>query len=510
MNEAVFYRSLIHSIPSFISKYANGTLDAQVIIEDVKGWPPSSAKPMHSFFIYLYSYAVGLDVFSSKCVAATFGIFSVIMLFMLMRLWYGTTIAIVAALFLACSGYHIYVSRIGGPETISTFFILCAWYWYGKSCVDKNSFGKNNYFILLCGIALGLCFTTCYRWIIVIPIIWIYESVRFVKVAATERKVIIKRILLLTISFLFLPILCEMVYWPLHYMPHFEVSFRHMPKNIFGYFNQLIYYLVFQSKAGTFLIHDLYIDFFLKLNGVALTSLSLIGLIMLIKRHSPKDLLVALPGLIVFTVLSIKTRGNSLRYISLALPFIAALAAVALVQLFLYIPLHKKTRTTLIAITALIVSYTSIYNIIELTTIRAGYQSAMEYLRQNHGERHLSTSNAYSEFYFGRNVAEQTPARREDLKTLLQEGAYRYVVLDFMSHRVLKKDTKAIIENYCTPVARIKNDIGKNYFTLIESVGYRHHKKNYIRDALNDPHAAFIEIYDADAVLRVLSVRNRL
>ena len=131
-----------------------------------------------------------------------------------------------------------------------------------------------------------------------------------------------------------------------------------------------------------------------------------------------------------------------------------------------------------------------------------------QYLEDNDGQRHLSTDNSYSEFYFGRNIAEQLPNKLLDLKTLLNSGNYKYIVMDFMSHRVARGEVKNYIENNFKPITSIKNDIGNNYFTLIESMGYRHFIKDYIENAMNDKHSAFIDIYDAKEILTALNQIN--
>ena len=143
-----------------------------------------------------------------------------------------------------------------------------------------------------------------------------------------------------------------------------------------------------------------------------------------------------------------------------------------------------------------------------MLTISSGYEESKVYLEQNRGEQNLSTSNSYFEFYFGRNISEQIPPTLDAIGYLLKEGNFKFIILDFMSHRVLKKEAKVFIEEQCKPVARFKNEIGTNAFTLIESLGYRHDAKDYIRKALSDPHSQYIEIYKASDVLEALSRRN--
>ena len=133
---------------------------------------------------------------------------------------------------------------------------------------------------------------------------------------------------------------------------------------------------------------------------------------------------------------------------------------------------------------------------------------AMKYLESVDGARHVSTVNPYSEFYFGRNVAEQIPVDLPRIEKIIHEGGFQYRVVDFMSHRVLAKGTREFIQEKCTPIAHIRNEIGDNYWMLVESLGYRHFLPNYIKDALNDEHSGYIEIYRSSDFLDALSREN--
>ena len=196
MNEALFYESIIHNMPLIFSQLLTRSLTAHTVEEMIEGWPPSSAKPAHSFFIYLFTIFVGMHISASKILAASFGVLTVIMLFIFIRSWYGNVIGMIAALFLAVSGYHIYVSRLGVPETDSMFFFILGWYLFGESIKNKKIF-KYKY-IILCGLTLGLSFTLCYRWIVAIPIIWLCELIRFFQNKQNGKITLLKRMSILS------------------------------------------------------------------------------------------------------------------------------------------------------------------------------------------------------------------------------------------------------------------------------------------------------------------------
>ncbi len=507
MNEALFYRSVIGNIFEITQKIINKTIDSEYLIKTLQGWPPSSAKPLHGLFIYLFSLFLGLNVYTSKFVSAFFGVLTVGLIFILMRSWYDAITGIIASLFLATSGYFIYISRLGVPETNSIFFFILGLYLYEKSIKRDKGQSYTN-ILILCGLSLGISLTLCYRWIIAIPIIWLLELFNFFPTKHANKKITIKRILLLTISFIFIPLLCDMPFWPLRFVSNFSVKFQHIPQDISGYFDQLLFYLNSQSHHGKIYPHTLYVKFLSQLNSIPITVISFIGIFILLKRHKIKDILITFPPIIVFTMLSLKTRGNSLRYISLALPFFSATAAIAYISIIRLIRLKNRGSIIVVTIITIALSGLSMSKVADLLTIKSGYEDAMVYLKENKGERNLSTSNAYFEYYFGRNVSEQIPPKLEGLEKILKEGKYKFIVMDFMSHRVIRKETKDFIETKFKPIIRIKNQIGDNYFTLIESMGYRHLIKDYIKNALNDEHASYIEIYNAREVLDTLSLNR--
>lgn len=501
MNEALFYQSIVHNMPLVMSGLLSGELDASTLIQTVNGWPPSSAKPLHSLMIYLFSICAGLSVYSAQILSALFGLGLIVIMYFLARLYFSQEVAVLTALFIAISGYHIYISRLCVPETDSIFFYVLALF------IIERYKSSQRYLPYVCaGLASGICFGLNYRWIIVLPIIFLNVAV-YIKPA--QKKVsafAIRRLILFCCAFCSIPVMCDLPYWPLSLVDGFSISFRHTDENVYTYFDQLRYYLFFQSSTGEWHIHDLYIRFFNEFNGVLMTSLAGIGFVMLFRKIRICSIVCILSALIPFVLLSVKSRGNAIRYMSIALPFISLYSAIALSAILnrVFRSAERSTQWKKAAI-VLIVCAMSFPRAIPFLTMRSGYAEAYEYLREHNGGRNLSTSNAYFEFYFGRNVAEQTPRSVAAFREVLSSGDYQYVVLDFMSHRVLTKEVKTLIEDNCTPVTLIPNPIGTHTITLMESLGYRHFIPRYLENAYTDPLSKFIAIYDATDILSHLN-----
>jgi len=503
MNEALFYQSVISHIPEMISGFMRGSIDSEFLIHNLNGWPPSSAKPLHSLLIYLFSIPIGMDVFAAKCMSVVFSLACIVMTFLLIRRYFTSDIAILTALFIALSGYHIYVSRLGVPETNSTFFYLLALY-----LIERFKKSDTNLPFFVAGLSLGICFAINYRSIIIVPIMYMALLYELMKHRKQNILIHSKRIIYAVMGFAVIPVACHLPYMPLHLLDDFSISFRHIDQNIFTYFDQLCFYLLFQSNAGSYHIHDLYIRFFCDLNGVMMSSLALVGFCILFKNIRMTNIVCILSGLIPFILLSIKSRGNSIRYISIVLPFLSIYSAVAVNYLIGLIRSKRIYARISVGFFVLILCVSTAKSALPFINLNSGYFEAANVLRSQGGEQNLSTNNAYFEFYFGRNIAEQIPDTLEEIESLLDTGIYKFVVIDFMSHRVLRPSAKAFIETNCIPYATVNNPIGSNIYTLMESLGYRHFIADYLRDALKDPYGSKINIYLAEDVLVQLRKRK--
>jgi hypothetical protein len=502
MNEVSFYESIIHNFKLLGPKLINHSLDGADLIASISGWPPSSAKPLHSFLIYTFTFLLGNRPFTAQAMAAFFGIGNCLMLYFLVKEYYGKIIALGSLILLSFSGYHIYISRIGAPETNSIFFFL-----WSLLLIGVNSPSRSALKSFWVGFTYSLCFCMNYRWIIVLPAIYMQDVLSMFCAKGSDIKNIWRNIFLISLGIIVMPLLCESVYLPLGFVSDFSVAFRHIPENVLTYKDQLIHYLLFQSSSGSYIIHDLYPRFFIGLNGILLTSLSLMGFLLLCLKPRLKHCVFIFVSFVPFVLLSTKSRGNSLRYISIVLPFLAFYASFALNYIFANIKIKKTIKNSLVVIAYVLIIITSARNAVPFLRLSSGYENAAHFLKTNNGERNLSTSNPYFEYYFGRNISEQIPKTLSELQTILEKENYAFIVLDFMSHRVLSLEAKIFIETFCQPVFTTENPIGVNKYTLMESLGYRHFIPGYIEKALNDSYAKYITIYKASDVLEALRSR---
>ncbi len=484
MNEALFYKSVLLRLPNIVAGLFSGEISLSSLTDMLSGWPPSSAKPLHSFLIFLFSLPLGeLSLFVGKFTSSVFAVADIFLIYFLIKALCGEELALLSTLFTASSGYFIYISRLAVPEADSIFFFLLFNYFYLKT-------GKKSFY--LSALCLSLSILTCYRWIALFPVIFSYQAyeIFFLK------KKSVRDIAVYWVIFTIPLIIADMPYWPFKLRNDLKISFSHMPQNIFSYMEQLKYYLFFQAKKGEFYPHILYFKFFIALNGFMFTLFSFIGIGFFLKRFNHKLFLIVAPPIFLFLLLSLKTRGNSLRYISLAIPYFAVFAANG----FYFVSKNiLKSDFRYSVVLLLLILLPSLINAYSLITIRSGYKKAAEWLELHNGKSHLNTSNSYFEFYFGRNVCEQVPSNINKLKSMLNSGKYKYVLFDFMAKRVCPGEVSEYVKKKFLKVKRIPNNIGKNPIYLMESLGYRHLIKDYIKNALSDEDSAYITIYKPNA-----------
>ena len=280
-----------------------------------------------------------------------------------------------------------------------------------------------------------------------------------------------------------------------------------MGEGVVSYLDHLIYYLFLQSEVGVFHPHMFYVRLFIILCGSAMCILFIAGVCRMLLRYQRYDFLFFCPVVIVLGLLSLKTRGNFIRYISLAVPFFCVIAAWGMDAL---IKILRFSRVRFIFVCAVL--FVSAFECFKAASafvgVSSGYDEMKNYLMKNNGERHLATINSFSEFYFGRNVADKLPSNITDALEVLRSGNFKYVVLDFMAHRAIGKTLKEVIENKCVPAVSFNNEIGTNFFIAVESLGYGHLKPGYLRNALSDSKSKKINVYFARDVLQALELYN--
>lgn len=129
-------------------------------------------KPGLYFYIVLpFVKLIGLNEWAVRIPGATFGVLSVLMVFLLVKeLFKNEKFAIISTLFLAISPWHIQFSRGGWEVNTATFFLLCGLYFFFKS-FKENIFSKNVVNIVVSSVFFVASLYTYHAARVIVPLI---------------------------------------------------------------------------------------------------------------------------------------------------------------------------------------------------------------------------------------------------------------------------------------------------------------------------------------------------
>lgn len=109
--------------------------------------------PMLNYGIMVSEFLFGLNIFAARLVPAVFGLLTVVVCFYLVKRLFNERIALIAALFLAISPWHLQYSRIDFPAATLPFFFLSG-LWLFFLGLEKRKF------LVLSAIPFALTFYT--------------------------------------------------------------------------------------------------------------------------------------------------------------------------------------------------------------------------------------------------------------------------------------------------------------------------------------------------------------
>ena len=436
------------------------------------------AKPGHIFTLALSLLLFGLPDYSGLIVSAFFGILTVGLVFVLGKSLYNTNTGIVAAAWLAVSGYHIFFSRTVLAETVSVFFFTLGIYLYYLSR-KKTKFSYLT--LILSGLFSGLAFTFQYRLFLIPVFLGIFE-IHFLfieKKAKLNRK--IKRLICLSIS-LITPLLLM------------QLATRWLQPS-FTYFAQVKHMLFHTgvSAAGFSLSKPLgYLRFLWLFEGIPIFALTIFALGYHLKRTWPRfrieDIIVVTPllgPLLFFSLLPFQAP----RVMVIILPFLA-LTVGRLSDIFVndtHIFKNKRLAKDFLLLMAICVIVTvGISNSYRITQIHSGFQEAFAYLKDQGASKVITGRYEMGQLYLGIQNVKNMPLSMEELHRLYAEEGYRFLLQDYLIYSHYRKSAFEIEEGY-RPVMEIENTFYRLPPILLGD--------DIIRD-IEEVHWNYIKIYD--------------
>ena len=166
-DESLFAFRSIGYIDFFVSPYQTTPYEW---FSDIPNWARISfhdAPPL-VFLIQHFSFVIfGQNLFALRLPFVLAGILSVPLIYLIGKKLFAEKAGLIAALLLAVSNYHVWISRIGLQESILIFFSLLTFYLF------LLALEKNKYWFFW-GVSFGLALLTKYLALVLVPIFVIY------------------------------------------------------------------------------------------------------------------------------------------------------------------------------------------------------------------------------------------------------------------------------------------------------------------------------------------------
>ncbi|MBU1152630.1 glycosyltransferase family 39 protein [bacterium] len=396
--------------------------DLQKTRIQTKGIALRHSKPTHTLLISALALWEGkVNEYVAFINSAIFGVLTVILLFLIAKNIFNKEIALLSALILALSQYHVMYSREGLAEVDSVFFFLFSFFFYLKSCKDDTKY--KLLFLAISGLLAGIAYTCNYRLFLIPVFLWIYEIVYFFKKPPLLYRDLINRILILNLCMV-LPILLFEVPYHLALLV-FRRNNGVLP--FLTYFEQLFEHLFFYGSKSNLNFNDIltYPYLIWHLEGPIITLLLIIGLIFLFIKINLHKFYILLQFLLPFIFFSLFEENNA-RHLAISLPAMALTSGYGLYHL------NQSLKKNIDKIIILLILGIGIYNCSHLLYLKSGFNEAYQFLKD---KKHLSTHWWVSTFYVDHKlVADFRKVKtKEELRRFYHQG-YDYLLVDIMKY----------------------------------------------------------------------------
>ncbi len=274
--------------------------------------------PMVFAVQHIFQSLFGDSLFSVRLSSAFFGVLSVVLVFFIGRRLFNEKVGLLSMALMAVSGGILCLSRVALMESVTTFFVLLAFYFFIRSFEDKK-------FLPWFGVAIGLSLLSKYTAFIPIPIyflILIFHKRNYFR----EWR-------------LYFAIFCALlVFSPvIIYNTELYLSRGHFDVQISYFLHQDTEwsdYLVGKEQMGTVESRVIHLDRFVKYTSLPLFVFMFSAmwwfLIRLRKLPWQEDLIISV---IFFWLWSTLLTGSAWRFLYYILPFLFLITAVFVVRI---------------------------------------------------------------------------------------------------------------------------------------------------------------------------------
>lgn len=452
------------------------SMDRELRLQDF-GFPLRSYKPGHLLLMTILSLIIGLRDYTGLFLSAIAGVVTIYLTYLLGRFLYNEKTGVLASFLLAFMPYHIFYSRSGFAEMDSTLFFLLALLIY---LAKRSTLG-----LVLSGLTFGFSITCNFRMSIFLLLFILSEWHIFMK-EWRGLGLLIMRLLLFILSLLLPILIFELYSIALH--SSYPIL-RDFPTYLGSLKVMLNKNRPIPPDPFPFLL------FLLRLVGPIYCLLFIIGMILLLRRHTFKDLFIVGVFLIPFILYSFITSFTTgPRTLCPSLPAIAIIIACGILNIVTRFRL-QHCLMVLVLLFGLFINGFEGYRILRL---KSGYKEAVQYIIDHGSPKYLTTSRVKSVFYHTSQYSLWAPYNLEELKWFHNMGC-GYLLLD--QRKYTKRDRIAfvkLIQNIATPCHEVPNNVGRYWVHF-----YDDGLGDMVDEILDDESFGKILIYDLGKIFEV-------
>jgi 4-amino-4-deoxy-L-arabinose transferase-like glycosyltransferase len=354
----------------------------------IAGKAVGTAKPMHALFIAVAYALLGVHDYAPLYLDAFASLASVVVLYGLVADLVNRRTGLVAAAFLAVSGYDVVYARSALSESdAALLFLVAVHLWWRAHRSESARLG------LAAGVVLGAAFTTNYR--ISVYAFGLVAAAVVVAFRASDRA---QQVRVLVASFagtLVLPLCWELagIVAQRHGVVLFRSEITNRPTS---YIAEALYQIHGGKQAVVHFDPRLYLQWYVIRQGWPLALLTGVGLLVAAMRRTVADLLLITLVVLPFAIFAFASFIVP-RNLDAALPFASALAAIGLVDLAeRYLP--RTTLSATVAMAALGLAATGAAVAAPTLAVHSGFVRAAIFLRRHHIDTAV-VDNEVMEFY---------------------------------------------------------------------------------------------------------------
>jgi 4-amino-4-deoxy-L-arabinose transferase-like glycosyltransferase len=436
------------------------------------GRPPTFVRPFHSILLSIGMLLGGTSALSAQLVSASSGVLTVLAVFLLGRALYTTGTGLLAAAFLATMPLHVTYSRLVLSEANGILLFTLSLLAYWRARVPGNSPVSA---LVGAGLLLGLSVTTNLRLYIMPAVFVICEVALWLGEHRHSRLVFMRRLLTIAYSALVPVALAFLFFWWLK--GYCEASHLQLSLPVVTYEEQLGGFWNQQNSYSRPFLGGIDLAYYpvalWTFVGPVLMSWFIVSLAVLLKaRKSVEQNILLLAWLLVPFVFYAFLTDKAPRFLAIALPAIALIAARGLTLTHEYLAARtgwpRALRISPPLIAAAVVLAGSVASM-AVAQQSSGYPAALAFLQQRGIDRAIVGQALPVEFLSGQQmIAVDIPDSVEILGKAYAQG-YRFMVIDDQAYLTPQHLLVAsAIERRIQPVASYPDTLKQGPLFLLE------------------------------------------